>query len=53
MTRTEFASRFGIPLRTLEKWEQGARQPEGPARAYLMVINQDPQAVVEALRKAQ
>lgn len=53
MTRSEFASRFGIPLRTLEKWEQGARQPEGSARAYLVVINQDPQAVVEALRKSQ
>jgi putative transcriptional regulator len=49
MDRKEFCQSFGFSLRTLEKWEQGIRQPEGPARAYLMVIAHDPQAVVHAL----
>ncbi len=50
MTQQEFALQFGIPVRTLQKWEQGSREPEGPARAYLAVISQIPEAVMEALR---
>jgi len=50
MTRNEFADHFGFSVRTLEKWEQGARQPEGAARAYLVVIAQNPKAVESALR---
>lgn len=50
MTRNEFAEHFGFSVRTLEKWEQGARQPEGAARAYLVVISQNPEAVEAALR---
>ena len=49
MTRIEFAATFGFSLRTLEKWEQGARQPESPARAYLTVIAFNPKAVKTAL----
>lgn len=50
LSQDEFAARFGISLHTLRKWEQHGRQPEGPARAYLMVIDRNPQAVEEALR---
>ena len=50
MTQQEFALQFGIPIRTLQKWEQEAREPEGPARAYLAVIERIPEAVIEALR---
>ena len=49
MTRREFADSFGFSLRTLEKWEQGVRQPEGAARAYLVVIARNPVAVETAL----
>lgn len=49
MTRHEFAEHFGFSVRTLEKWEQGVRQPEGAARAYLVVIAQNPKAVETAL----
>jgi putative transcriptional regulator len=49
MSRDEFANHFGFSIRTLEKWEQGARQPEGAARAYLTVIARNPQAVESAL----
>jgi len=51
LDRKEFCELFGFSLRTIEKWEQGIRHPEGPARAYLMVIAKDPQAVVHALSK--
>lgn len=53
MTRLEFANHFGFSIRTLEKWEQGVRQPEGSARAYLVVINDSPKIVESALRRAQ
>ena len=49
MNRKEFCDNFGFSIRTLEKWEQGVRQPEGPARAYLIVIAHNPRAVVKAL----
>ena len=49
MTQSEFAARFGFSVHTLRKWEQDGRQPEGPARAYLRVIERNPKAVEEAL----
>jgi putative transcriptional regulator len=49
MSQPEFAARFGISVKTLRNWEQGHRQPEGPARAYLTVIKNDPEAVMKAL----
>lgn len=49
MSQNEFARRFGIPPGTLRDWEQGRRKPEGPARAYLMVIERNPDAVRKAL----
>ncbi len=52
MTQDEFAARFGFSVNTLRHWEQGRRAPEGAARAYLRVIERDPQAVQRALRAA-
>jgi putative transcriptional regulator len=52
MTQLEFASRFGFSIKTLQQWEQKQRVPEGPTRAYLLVIDRDPQAVQRALRSA-
>ena len=49
MSQQEFAARFGISVKTLRNWEQGHRQPEGPARAYLTVIKNAPDAVMKAL----
>jgi putative transcriptional regulator len=50
MTQEEFAGRFGFSINTLRHWEQGSRQPEGPTRAYLLVIDRAPQAVQKALQ---
>jgi putative transcriptional regulator len=49
MSRREFANNFGFSIRTLEKWEQGVRHPEGATRAYLIVIKRNPKAVELAL----
>jgi putative transcriptional regulator len=52
MTQAEFAAQFGFSVNTLRHWEQGKRVPEGPTRAYLLVIERAPKAVTEALRAA-
>ncbi len=50
MTQEEFAGHFGFSVNTLRHWEQGSRQPEGPTRAYLLVIDRAPKAVRKALQ---
>ena len=50
MTQQEFAGRFGFSVNTLRHWERGSRQPEGPARAYLRVIERAPKVVRKALQ---
>ena len=50
MTQEEFAGRFGFSVNTLCHWEQGSRQPEGPTRAYLLVIECAPKAVQKVLQ---
>ena len=52
MTQEEFAREFGFSVNTLRHWEHGRRVPEGPTRAYLMVIDRAPAAVRKALRSA-
>jgi putative transcriptional regulator len=52
LSQGAFATLFGIPLATLKDWEQGRRQPDAPARAYLRVIARDPKAVRRALATA-
>lgn len=52
MTQEEFAARFGFSVNTLRHWEHGKRQPEGPTRSYLLVIERAPRAVEKALRAA-
>jgi putative transcriptional regulator len=50
LTEEEFAAQFGFSAAAVRQWEQGTRQPEGPARAYLLVIDRAPKAVQRALR---
>ena len=49
LSQEEFAARFRIPLGTLRDWEQGRKEPDTAARAYLRVIGHNPAAVTEAL----
>jgi putative transcriptional regulator len=44
---------IGVSLSTLQNWEQGRRQPEGPARALLKVASVNPRAVAAALDPSQ
>lgn len=48
-SQSEFALMIGVSVSTLQNWEQGRRNPGGPARALLKVAEHDPEAVAEAL----
>lgn len=49
LSQSEFAQLIGVSVATLQNWEQGRRQPEGPARALLKVAATHPDAVKDAL----
>ena len=49
MSQTEFSRTHGISKRALQEWEQGGRQPDSAARAYLTVIAKEPAVVRRAL----
>lgn len=49
LTQEGFAERFRIPIGTLRDWEQGRREPDAAALAYLRVIEREPEAVARAL----
>jgi putative transcriptional regulator len=50
-SQSEFARMIGVSVATLRNWEQGRRQPEGPARALLKVASVNPTAVEESLKE--
>ena len=49
LTQAEFSAMIGVSIKTLQNWEQGRREPEGPAKALLRVVEKEPQAVLNAL----
>jgi putative transcriptional regulator len=49
LSQSAFANRFGLSLYTLRNWEQGKRQPDPAARAYLTVIEKAPDIVTKVL----
>lgn len=51
MSQAEFSGAYGISKRALQEWEQGGRQPDSAARAYLTVIAREPALVRRALGK--
>jgi len=48
-SQSEFARLIGVSVATIQNWEQGRRQPEGPARALLVVASKAPRTVEKAL----
>jgi len=49
ISQSKFALMIGVSPRTLQNWEQGRREPDGPAKALLRVASKNPQAILEAL----
>jgi putative transcriptional regulator len=49
LSQEEFAAQFHIPIGTLRDWEQGRKEPDAAAKAYLRVIASAPDTVRKAL----
>jgi putative transcriptional regulator len=52
VSQQEFSLMIGVSKSTLQNWEQGRREPEGPAKAFLRVLEKNPEAVLQALHSA-
>lgn len=48
----KFANLLHVDVGTLRNWEQGRREPMGPAKALLTAISRDPTHVLKALATA-
>lgn len=46
LSQSAFAALLGVSSRTLQDWEQGRRQPTGPARSLLRVADRHPEALL-------
>jgi putative transcriptional regulator len=49
MSQHRFAVAFRIPLPTIKNWEQGRRNPDAPAAAYLLAIKRRPKEIMDAM----
>ncbi len=52
LSQEQFALMIGVSPRTVQNWEQKRREPEGAAKALLMVTARHPRIVLEALHAA-
>ena len=52
LSQSEFSQLIGVPLKTLQNWEQNRTRPTGPARALLKIVAADPKAAIKALHAA-
>ena len=49
LSQAKFAKVIDVPVGTLRNWEQGRRDPTGPAKVLLRAIQKDPEHVLPAL----
>jgi putative transcriptional regulator len=50
LSQDEFAQEFGFTIHQIRDWEQGRSRPLDGLRAYLMIIERNPKAVLDLLR---
>jgi len=47
LSQSDFAASIGVPEGTLVNWEQGRRQPSGPAKVLLALLAKKPNLVMQ------
>lgn len=52
LSQAKFAKIIHVQVGTLKNWEQGRRNPTGPAKALLQAIKKDPKHVLSALAES-
>jgi putative transcriptional regulator len=45
LTQVAFSGLMGISVQTLRNWEQGTREPRGPAMALLRIVEKNPKVL--------
>ena len=51
LSQDDFAYQFGFTVNQIRDWEQGRSRPIGGARAYLMLIDREPDGVRHLLAR--
>lgn len=52
LSQAKFAALLGISVDTLQNWEQGRRQPDGPALVLLRVAAAHPEVLLSVTRRS-
>ena len=52
LSQDDFAAYFGFSINQIRDWEQRRARPLGGVRAYLMLINKNPDMVRQLLKEA-
>jgi putative transcriptional regulator len=47
LSQVAFAGLMGVSVRTVQDWEQGRREPSGPAKSLLRIAEQHPQVFTQ------
>lgn len=47
LSQHDFAGMLGVSVRTVQEWEQGRREPSGPANALLRIADQYPEVFLK------
>ena len=50
LTQAQFAELLGISVCTLQKWEQGAREPSGAANSLIRIAQRHPEVLADAMK---
>ena len=51
LSQSQFATLWGVSVRTLQGWEQGRKQPSGAARTLLHIARTNPEVLVAVVGK--
>ena len=50
LSQAQFAQVLGISLRTLQKWEQGEREPSGAAKSLIRIAQRHPKVLADVMK---
>jgi putative transcriptional regulator len=52
LSQAQFARLLNVSVRTLQNWEQDRREPTGPAKALLRIVEKEPAMALRALMQS-
>jgi len=53
LSQAQFARLLNVSVRTLQNWERARREPTGPAKALLRIVERKPKAALRALLESE